>query len=270
MQKFFKTLNFTFRLHILLNSDLICCRQGRKVMSRKLFFVFTFFMLFSVKVNAGDLTSALILLEDRKVDEALTELNILSDKGNREAQFVLATLYHVSEAIVPRDAAKAAQFYQLAAKQGNIKSQFYLAQMYRAGEGVDEDPEKAFQWYSKAATAGYSDAQYDLGMSYVYAVGTERNMTEAFDWFYKAAIQNNPAAQNNIGWMFYEGQHVTKNLISALAWSELSMLNGYGSENNELFRGVMNEQQILQAINLAERCYVLMKIGGCMPHRNDK
>jgi TPR repeat protein len=239
-------------------------------MVNKLFFLFVLIITFSFKVHAGDLNSALKLLEDRKVNEALIELNLLSDAGDVEAQFVLGTLYDVSEAIVPRDLTKAVSFYHKAAEQGHTKSQFYLGQMYRNGDGVEKDPDAAFKWYTLAALAGYSDAQYDLGMSYSYAVGTERNMAQAFDWFYEAAIQNNAAAQNNLGWMFYEGQHVTKNLVSALAWSELSMSNGYGPENNGLYRRSMTDQEILKGKGLAERCYLLMQIRGCMPHRNDE
>jgi TPR repeat protein len=63
---------------------------------------------------------------------------------------------------VPKDAAKAVEWYRKAAEQGNAHAQFNLARMYDVGEGVPKDTAKAVEWHRKAAEQGHEDARRKL------------------------------------------------------------------------------------------------------------
>jgi len=47
--------------------------------------------------------------------------------------------------------------------------------MYRIGEGVPKNAAKAIEWFKKAAAQGNSDAQFNLGMMYYTADGMSKD-----------------------------------------------------------------------------------------------
>src|ERR671930_510758 len=67
---------------------------------------------------------------------------------------------------VPRDPARAAEWYRKAADAGHLAAQIALAAMYYNGEGVPQDAGKAVEWYTKAAQQGDTVAQVALGLIY--------------------------------------------------------------------------------------------------------
>ena len=75
------------------------------------------------------------------------------------------------------------------AASGDIKSQLGLARRYLYGDGVDKDDAKAAEWYEKAAKQGVALAQYQLGMMYQKGVGVPRDAAKAEEWLQKAAAQ---------------------------------------------------------------------------------
>lgn len=78
-----------------------------------------------------------------------------AEEGNQYAQCDLGTIYAFGEG-VPKDEAKAAEWYQKAAIQGNKFAQFELGVLYEFGRGVYMDKNKAAEWYQKAAAQGWS------------------------------------------------------------------------------------------------------------------
>ena len=56
---------------------------------------------------------------------------------------------------VPKDAAKAVEWYQKAAEQGFLDAQLQLGGMYFNGEGVPKDVSRTVEWWQKAANQGY-------------------------------------------------------------------------------------------------------------------
>ncbi len=68
-------------------------------------------------------------------------------------QFELARMYYLGKG-VPKDAAKAMEWYQKAAAQGNVKAQAILGVIYAKGEGVSEDSVLAYTWSNLAAAQG--------------------------------------------------------------------------------------------------------------------
>ena len=88
---------------------------------------------------------------------ALRERRPLAEQGDPIAQFRLGSLYENGDG-VPRDFAKARQWYEKAAAQGEAKAQFYLGIQSAYGEGGPRDLVQAHMWYSLAAGNGNAHA----------------------------------------------------------------------------------------------------------------
>lgn len=53
----------------------------------------------------------------------------------------------------PVDRRKASEFYKLSAERGDPEAQFYLAMLYHRGDGVAKDDAEAYKWLSLAHAA---------------------------------------------------------------------------------------------------------------------
>lgn len=138
-------------------------------------------------------------------DEFLTQLQKKADSGNAEAQFNLGWIYMHGEGYtgitfmrdVPKDIAKAHEWYQKAAAQGHVKAQYNLGMLYRLGLGIKENPVSAFMWLQKAAAQGNDIAQYNVGAMYADGTGVERHLPRACAWLALAAAQGNAKAKKS-------------------------------------------------------------------------
>ena len=70
-------------------------------------------------------------------------------------------MYEISEGIA-RDLAKAATWYEQAARQGHAEAQLNLGVLFENGEGVPQSDERAAYWYS---TRGAGPGPRDLGQA---------------------------------------------------------------------------------------------------------
>ena len=76
------------------------------------------------------------------------------------------------------------------AESGDAKSQLRLARMYYNGDDVPKDYAKAAEWYQKSAAQGNAIAQYNLGMMYQKGEGVTKDAAKAKEWLRKAAAQD--------------------------------------------------------------------------------
>ena len=81
-----------------------------------------------------------------------------------------------------------------AAEQGDASAQYNLGVMYRDGNGVPKDLAKAVEWFRKAAEQGYPNAQYNLGVMYQDGDGVPRDLVQAHKWFSLAAASGSEGA----------------------------------------------------------------------------
>jgi TPR repeat protein len=143
----------------------------------------------------------------------------------QQAQFELGERYYRGEG-VPRDVAKAAEWWQQAAEQGHAGAQYMLGFMYRSGRWGSQDDVKAAEWYQKAAEQGFAAAQYSLGFMYYRGEGVSPDAVKAVEWYRKAALQGDAGAQYNLGLMYYRGEGVPEDNVLAHAWFNLSAGSG--------------------------------------------
>ncbi len=110
-----------------------------------------------------------------------------AEAGLAVAQFRLASLYERGEGM-PQDLAKAVTWYQRAADQGNVNAMHNLAVLLSQGApGVNADAKLALKWFLAAANYGLRDSQYNLGVIYARGLGTVPNLPDAYKWFAIAA-----------------------------------------------------------------------------------
>jgi len=111
-----------------------------------------------------------------------------AEQGDAAAQFKLGRIYYNGKG-VPKDAAKAVEWWRKAAEQGNADAQFNLGVAYHTGEGVPKNLVKAIEWYRKAAEQGDAQAQFNLAVAYDKDEGVPKDAAKAIEWYRKAAEQ---------------------------------------------------------------------------------
>jgi uncharacterized protein len=77
-------------------------------------------------------------------------------------------------------------------------AQCVLAQAYLSGEGMPKDPAKALQWFRKAAEAGNTEGQRNLGHALAQGQGTPADVIEAYQWLSVAAGKGDKAAKEEL------------------------------------------------------------------------
>jgi uncharacterized RDD family membrane protein YckC len=78
--------------------------------------------------------------------------------------------------------------YRAKAEKGDIEAQTMLASVYSTGMfGNPKDDVLAFQWYLKAANQGDPGAEYELGYLNENGLGVAKNKDEAIRWYSMAA-----------------------------------------------------------------------------------
>ncbi|HEX5397780.1 MAG TPA: tetratricopeptide repeat protein [Verrucomicrobiae bacterium] len=110
-----------------------------------------------------------------------------------QAQDYAGEIYYQGK-LVPKDFAKAADWFTKAAEQGSAHAMNRIGEMWAAGSNSAPDPPEAAKWYQRAATQGLAEAQYNLGLCYAKGEGVPVNPTEAWKWLQLAAEQNYPKA----------------------------------------------------------------------------
>ena len=152
------------------------------------------------------------------IDARLDGLRAKAEKGDAEAQLLLAFAYYDKGDGVPRDIAEAVKWLRNAAEQGYAAAQYALGNACYNGHGVPKDGTEAVNWFRKAAEQGYAPAQRILGRMYCTGDGVPKEPAEAVKWLRKAADQGDADAQAGLGVMYKEGDGVAKNPTEAVKW----------------------------------------------------
>src|SRR5436309_4023512 len=114
-------------------------------------------------------------------EQSFVESKKRADSGAADAQVNLGLMYAKGEG-VPKDAAKAVEWYQKAAAQGDAQAQVRLGRMYAKGEGGPKDAAKAVEWYQKAAVQGDDAARISVGLASVIGDGVPEDSVRALRW----------------------------------------------------------------------------------------
>jgi len=127
-------------------------------------------------------------------ESPIQQLRREAEKGNAEAQFVLAQAYDRGRG-VPQDQAEAVRWYRQAAEQGDAFSQFILGNKYWKGSGISKNEQEAIRWWHNAAAQGYAPAQNSLGQALANGSKTvPQEKVQAYMWLTLSAKQGDQEA----------------------------------------------------------------------------
>ncbi len=150
------------------------------------------------------------------LDAAFRTCTDAAEKGNTNAQRLLATLYDRSQ--VPGHDAEAARWYRAAGDGGDVESMHRYAQMLQTGKGTTANPADATTWFRKAAEKDYLPSMVTLAQRYETGTGIRRDDAQAYFWYRKAADREELVAQAKVGDLFNRGRGVGKDEAEAARW----------------------------------------------------
>ena len=150
---------------------------------------------------------------------------------------------------VPRDYAKAAEYYTKATEQGLAEAQSNLGKLLYHGLGVAQDLRKAAECFMKAAQQGDTQGQLMIAMMYDCGEGVPQDRTQAAIWYTEAAEKNVAVAQERLGIMYANGIGVPKNYILSYHWISLAAAQSMTTSREYLndLEKVMSKEQIAEA-----------------------
>lgn len=95
--------------------------------------------------------------------------------------------------------AQARALFEVYARSGNAEAEELIGVMYAMGLGVPRDDARAFDWYLRASMKGHAGAQSGLGWYYELGRGLPApDMVRAYLWYALSAIGGDPDAVDSL------------------------------------------------------------------------
>ena len=131
----------------------------------------------------------------KRYDEARRVLERAAEAGSASAANSLGIIYLNGMGLPKKDEAKAAAYYDFAARAGDVRAMRNLAKMRVLGIGVPRDGAKAMELYRRAAAGGSVVAKYELGLMYLEGKVAPRDPAKAKKLLEEAAKSGSAAAR---------------------------------------------------------------------------
>ena len=202
------------------------------------------------KKMVSSLRQALIDYRAKRIEKAVTGLELAAENKSFLARYLLAHIYRTGKGGVV-DHRRAYEYYsQITAEFSNgglylTRKAPYIAhafvQLARYMEdGIAEldikaDPLMARVLFEKAAHFGDIEGQYQLGR-FLIESGKMRNVKLGQRWLTRAAMKNHPKAQAYLGALYWQGDLIKRKQSLALAWIEFARRNATGSVKSQVER----------------------------------
>tara|TARA_R100001039_G_scaffold31545_1_gene24151 strand:- start:576 stop:1739 length:1164 start_codon:yes stop_codon:yes gene_type:complete len=191
----------------------------------------TMAMFFYSPVFASDLQRGAEALEARELEKAIEILMPLANRGDSEAQFLLAEAINRNEGSEAEDALK---WYLRAAQQDHPEAQGVVGLHYELGIVYETSTDKANSWYFAAAWGGDAMAQYKVGRLFETGSGRPQDFTKAVGWYRKSAKQGFAGAAYRLGYMLRRGYGEPENDEESAEWLQSAADNGDEAAMREL------------------------------------
>jgi len=131
----------------------------------------------------------------KRYDEARRVLERAAEAGSASAANSLGIIYLNGMGLPKKDEAKAAAYYDFAARAGDVRAMRNLAKMRVLGIGVPRDGAKGMELYRRAAAGGSVVAKYELGLMYLEGKVAPRDPAKAKKLLEEAAKSGSAAAR---------------------------------------------------------------------------
>jgi len=147
----------------------------------------------------------------------------VEEKGDAKSMTLLGELY-ANGLGVPKNDAKAAEWYKLAADRGDSNAMFALAMFALDGRAGARDRQASAKWLAAAAKLGHPTAAYDLALLYVEGQLFPQDFSRASELLRVAAQAGSADAQYALGTFYKEGRGVPKDMHQAVQlWAQAAL-----------------------------------------------
>ncbi len=128
--------------------------------------------------------------------------------GDSEAFFLLGQAYFNGHATLTQmpDYGLARHWFELAAEKGSNRAEYFLGLIYKSGYGIAADPQRATHWFELAANHGNADAMFMLGNAYAHGEGVKPDAKRARKLYQAAANLEHPLASQTLAIAVAQGE----------------------------------------------------------------
>ncbi len=117
------------------------------------------------------------------------------------------------------DQAKAAEWYEKAARAGNVDAQYNLGRHYERGLGRKQD-------FRQAVEQGHQRAIY-MGRLYKQGTGVKQDDKQALEWFTRTGEHGHAGAIFQVAVFYINGRGVKQNVIYGYFYAAMAREMGY-------------------------------------------
>lgn len=195
---------------------------------------FTFSFSFAQRVGQAEIDKAVEYYNKQDIKQAIYWFEQAAQKGNQDAQLMVAGAYLDGMPGLEVNPQKAAYWCEKCANNGSAEGQLMYGYCFARGEGKPHDMQQAVSWWKKSANQNNVQAQWNLCICYTEGQGVTADDTQAAIWARKAAENGHPQAQYQIAWYYSQGEGVAQNYSLAVKWYQESANQGYDWAYNNL------------------------------------
>ncbi len=145
------------------------------------------------------------------------------------------------------------------AEEGVVGAQYGIAVMYENGHGVPKDEAKALEWYLRAAEQGDANAQFMAAVIYGRGTAVKYDLFERLKWYHKAAEQGHIMAQFFLAMSYFEGNGAPQDSVLGFFWANLALESTTGPDAQGIrdfidrVTATMTDEEIADAEHRVER-----------------
>ncbi|MCQ2256576.1 MAG: sel1 repeat family protein [Bacteroidaceae bacterium] len=182
----------------------------------------------------AEINKAMEYYEKHDMKQAIYWFEQAAQKGNKDAQTMVAGAYLDGMPGVEVNPQKAAYWCEKSANNGDPIGQLLYGYCFARGEGKPHDMQQAISWWKKSAAQNYVHAQWNLCICYTSGDGVSADATQAAIWARKAAENGHAQAQYQLAYYYAHGEGVARNYSLAVQWYQRSANQGYDWAYNNL------------------------------------
>lgn len=189
---------------------------------------------YAQQAGQAGISKAMEYYEKHDMKQAIYWFEQAAQKGNKDAQAMIAGAYLDGMPGVEVNPQKAAYWCEKSANNGDPIGQLLYGYCFARGEGKPHDMQQAIFWWKKSATQNNVDAQWNLVQCYYSGDGVTKDMSQAAIWARRASENGHAVAQQVLGYMYEQGNGVSQNYSLAVQWYQKSINQGYSWAYNNL------------------------------------
>ncbi|KAL0468976.1 ubiquitin-protein ligase [Neurospora intermedia] len=205
------------------------------------------------------------------IEDILEYLDLMSQKGDVKATFNLGRIFYDGQRNLPRDYAKAREYFlKVASKTWNKKGQVfenktpsfhtiscraagYIGRMYLRGEGVEQNFRLAEFWFRRGNEQADQQSRHGLGLMYLNGYGVEQNLDLALKFFNAAAETVYPPSHVQLAALYLDQGQSDEDIYAANHHLDLAAkyynMEAYYYIGEMTYFGLGRERQCEVALN---------------------